>query len=199
MHFPRKPTIPSELSGVDARLRRRPELDEDSLALVAARARSRARTSALTDSYKEPSLRSRLAIVLTLALGFGLSTTGVGLAVSGIASDGVDAAAQQYGGKTPTQPDTGPTLTPTAPPVDQPPVTQPEGPTTDGEDDGPVVRGETDEGGEGAAPTQEARQLGAEVSGESLPFTGFAAIPVLLLGLVLLATGFVLRGRKPGA
>ncbi|MFL5843391.1 MAG: hypothetical protein ACJ762_01775 [Solirubrobacteraceae bacterium] len=54
----------------------------------------------------------------------------------------------------------------------------------------------------GTAPTaqtapavaQPSAQQGLEDSG-SLPFTGYAAIPVLLLGLGLLGTGFVMRRR----
>ncbi len=44
-----------------------------------------------------------------------------------------------------------------------------------------------------AAQNTEVRQLGAEAGGEELPFTGFVAIPVMLLGFALLTTGFVLR------
>jgi len=51
-------------------------------------------------------------------------------------------------------------------------------------------------GGEHAnTNVQPERQVvnGAQASGSSLPFTGFAAIPVLLLGLILLVTGLVFR------
>ncbi len=34
------------------------------------------------------------------------------------------------------------------------------------------------------------------VDGDKLPFTGFGAIPVLIGGLALLSSGFVLRGRS---
>lgn len=36
---------------------------------------------------------------------------------------------------------------------------------------------------------------GSKASSESLPFTGYLAIPVLLIGVAMLGTGFVLRRR----
>ena len=40
---------------------------------------------------------------------------------------------------------------------------------------------------------QPARQLEQATPASSLPFTGFAALPVLLAGLVLLSVGLVMR------
>ena len=118
-------------------------------------------------------MRSRLAILSMLVLGMVLSTGGAGLAVSGFASQHQNAAASQYG--TPT----------------------PEGGTNPGND----VLGEEGSGGptenNGGSPTaQPERQVesGAQGNGQ-LPFTGFAAIPVLLGGVALLGTGLVLRRR----
>ena len=120
-------------------------------------------------------MRSRLAIIAMLVFGGLLSTGGGALAVSGLASQQDNAAQGQYGG----------------------------------------VQGEEDEGDQGAlgeedsgggAPasedngTQPARQVEAGAQGtggeEQLPFTGFAAIPILLGGVALLTTGFVLRRRS---
>ena len=57
-----------------------------------------------------------------------------------------------------------------------------------------------EENGGGTAPdtdtnTQPARQVEAGANNSSLPFTGFAAIPVLLGGIALLSAGLVLRRR----
>ncbi|HEV2774411.1 MAG TPA: hypothetical protein VGV90_02360, partial [Solirubrobacteraceae bacterium] len=49
-----------------------------------------------------------------------------------------------------------------------------------------------------AAAAQAPRQLEA-AGGSDLPFTGFAAIPMLLGGIALLATGLVVRRRTPDA
>ena len=47
-----------------------------------------------------------------------------------------------------------------------------------------------------AASVQPARQVEAgDTTGSSLPFTGFAAVPILLGGIVLLSAGLVLRRR----
>jgi hypothetical protein len=46
-------------------------------------------------------------------------------------------------------------------------------------------------------PEQAARQLESDDS-EELPFTGYAAIPVLLAGIGLLTVGVIMRRRSPG-
>jgi LPXTG-motif cell wall-anchored protein len=59
---------------------------------------------------------------------------------------------------------------------------------------------ENTEGGvlpaEESADTQPARQVAAQAETSQLPMTGFAAIPVLLGGLALLAGGLILRRRS---
>ena len=66
------------------------------------------------------------------------------------------------------------------------------------------VLGEDESGGGptenngGSSPAQPNRQVEAGAQGtgaEQLPFTGFAAIPILLGGVALLASGLVLRRR----
>jgi hypothetical protein len=116
-----------------------------------------------------------------------LSTGGAGLAVSGFASQTGNAAQTQYG-----------TVTATA---------TAESTTQGGRNDvlgeensgGPASGGSENNGTAGEeAASQPARQVeaGAQGSGtEQLPFTGFAAIPVLLGGVALLTTGLVLRRR----
>jgi hypothetical protein len=112
-----------------------------------------------------------------LVFGMVLSTGGGALAVSGFTSQQDNAAASQYGG-------------------------------VQGEDDDNDVLGEDESGGpaggEEGAPggedegSQPARQVeaGAQgTGGDELPFTGFAAIPILLGGVALLTSGLVLRHR----
>ena len=114
-------------------------------------------------------MRSRLAILLMLVLGLTFSTTGAGLAISGFADGGGQAAATQYDNGD----DGGGVL-----------------PDSDNGDDnggGGNAADETDE-----ADVQPARQF-ESTQGGSLPFTGFAAIPVLVLGLGLLSAGLIVR------
>jgi hypothetical protein len=135
-------------------------------------------------------MRARLTIIATLVLGALLSTSGVGLAVSG-QTDSKNASISAY-------------ETPTVTPI----------PTTQG---GGGVLGEQGNGGGGSNGNggsngtgnggvagenntlQPSRQVEAGAQGTSgtsqLPFTGFAAIPVLLGGIALLTTGLILRRR----
>jgi hypothetical protein len=57
---------------------------------------------------------------------------------------------------------------------------------------GGQVLGDDDEGGGDIQPT---RQVAAAGAGNQLPFTGFAAIPVLIGGVALLGGGLALRRR----
>ena len=124
-------------------------------------------------------MRSRLAILAMLVLGLVMSTGGASLAISGLAGPTGNAAETQYGG-------------------------------TDDEGDALGEEGENDAAGGGAGspsgtvgntdenPVQPARQVEAGAQGggsDELPFTGFAAIPILLGGVALLTTGLVLRRR----
>jgi hypothetical protein len=118
--------------------------------------------------------RSRLALVLTLVFGIGLSTTGGALAVSGVSSSN-DAATAQYGnGVQGTNAGSG---------------GSPGGRETLSEDT-------TGAGSESAGDvTQASGQTGATGSGGGLPFTGYLAIPLVAAGLVLLGSGLTLRRR----
>jgi hypothetical protein len=173
--------LPPELADLAEELRaERPratagDLDRIKLAVV-ARADRRGR-------QKGTFMKSRLAITSMLVLGFAFSGAGAGLAVSGISS-GDDAGVAQYGTTTTT-------TTTTTPPQQQ---LAPQGQVA------PETLGEVDSGTpppsedvpEGAAEVQPTEQVAAD-DGDSLPFTGLAAIPLLVVGVGLLISGVVLR------
>ena len=121
-------------------------------------------------------MKSRLVILTMLVLGMLLSTTGAGLAVSGLS--GKNASIAEYTTPTPTG----------------------GGGVLGDQDTGSGTSPESNNGGGGTAPneasnTQPARQVEAGANNSQLPFTGFAAIPVLLGGIALLSAGLVLRRR----
>jgi hypothetical protein len=119
-------------------------------------------------------MKSRLVILSMLVLGMLLSTTGAGLAVSGVTGN---AAQSQY-------------------PDESGQVLGDEDQSQGGQD----VLPEQDQVNQAPAapPVQPARQVESGAGNASqLPFTGFAAIPILLGGIALLTVGLVLR-RKTG-
>jgi hypothetical protein len=116
-----------------------------------------------------------------------LSTGGAGLAISGFASQTDNAAGTQYGTTTPTPEST----TEGGGKNNVLGEEESGGPAAGGEENAPAPAPEQTE-------SQPARQVEAGAQGggeEQLPFTGFAAIPVLLGGVALLTTGLVLRRR----
>ena len=138
------------------------------------------RGQAAAPSGRKQSMKSRLTILAMVAFGMLFSTAGAGLAVSGISSNN-NASVAQYGTPTPT---------PT-----------PGGDTQAAEEEGGVLPAEetnnAPEGGVAPAEeesTQPTRQVEATTESQ-LPFTGFAAIPVMLGGIALLTGGLVLRRR----
>jgi hypothetical protein len=142
---------------------------------------------------KQGFMRSRAVILATLVLGFTFSTAGAGLAISGFANNNV-ASVAEYPQNSPP---------PTTPQAQTPPTTQVAPGTSEQANETPAPEAQevlpgTDEKSEAPNDQVEAnRQVAAGVSETSpkgqLPFTGFAAIPVLLLGLALLTGGMVLR------
>jgi hypothetical protein len=164
----------AELGPVIARLEtEKPTASELELGLIRQRVRERVAPSARR-SRRTEFMRSRLAIIAMLVFGGLLSTSGGALAVSGFTSQQGNAAQGQYGG------------------------------VQGEEDEGDQgVLGEDESGGgpvdeNNGGPTQPTRQVeaGAQgTGGDELPFTGFAAIPILLGGVALLTAGLVLRRR----
>lgn len=161
----------------------RPEATALELDAVKQRVMARVSRPAGRRTRRAQLMKSRLVILTTLVLGMLMSTAGAGLAVSGLNGGNHNASIAQYGAATPTA-------------------------TTGGGGGG--VLGEQDTGaGQNVSPSEEngggtggggnavqpSRQVEAGSTGSSLPFTGFAAIPILLGGLVLLSGGLVLRRR----
>ena len=171
--------------------------------------KQRVRRRAADPSRRNQSMKSRLAILGMLVAGLVFSTAGAGLAIQG--QNGTNAAISQYGTPTPTAtPVCTPTPTGTAPTSGGGQVTPSdicgEGGVLPAEEENAPAGGNGNggggeaptEGGGGTLPaeeTQAERQQAAAAQTSELPFTGFAAIPVLLGGLALLAGGLVLRSR----
>jgi hypothetical protein len=170
----------AELGPVIARLQaERPTASDLELGLIRQRVQGRVAPSARR-SRRTEFMRSRLAIIAMLVFGMVLSTGGGALAVSGFTSQSDNAAKQQYGkpgggnnGVLGEEESGGP---------------------AGGQENGGAPAGTEDQG------TQPARQVEAGAQGtggeEQLPFTGFAAIPILLGGVALLTAGLVLRRRS---
>ncbi len=193
-----------ELGPVIDRLQaERPTASDLELGLIKQRVRGRVGRTAQRSGRTE-FMRSRLAILGMLVAGMVLSTGGAGLAVSGFASQTGNAAQTQYATPTPT-----PTPAPRAGQDDN----DDDGGTLGDEDTGGPGAGQDDNGGgpgggggegvggqddDGVQPTRqvEAGAQGGDDGDEQLPFTGFAAIPILLGGVALLSTGLVLRRRS---
>jgi hypothetical protein len=163
------------------------------------------RTTSARPRAAGPFTRSRVAITSMLAVGALMSTGGAALGVSALSTD-LSARAAQYG--TTTQQASPQTL---APPVS--------GNTSPGNSSGVAGASQTavqaptpaqdvnqqngaEQTTEGqsvaAAAAQAPRQLEAPGRSE-LPFTGYAAIPLLLMGLALLTAGCLLRRGGRGA
>jgi hypothetical protein len=154
----------------------RPEATALELDAVKQQVRARVANPARRRTRGNQLMKSRLVILTMLVLGMLLSTTGAGLAVSGLS--GKNASIAEYGTPTPT----------------------PTGDVLGDQDTGSGTSPEENNGGGGTAPsessnTQPARQVEAGANNSKLPFTGFAAIPVLLGGIALLSAGLVLRRR----
>jgi hypothetical protein len=176
------------LDAVRALEEHRPRMTEPELARVKRRAAGGA--SAPINRAPGGFMRSRLAITALLATGALMSSGGAALGVSALSTD-LSASAAQYGTTTQQVAGTGAAGTGTGGAGNAN--------TLGASDSGSSPAGTEDNGGVAAAtatqPTataQAARQVSASQANE-LPFTGYAAIPLLLVGLGLLAAGLVLR------
>lgn len=137
-------------------------------------------------------MRSRIAITALLATGALMSSGGAALGVSALSAT-TDASQAQY----------GPVVTDTD--KSAPATLAPSGDTLAATDDtnvAPAPKGATKDATDESTPTstakaQPARQLEAG-DDDKLPFTGYAAIPLLLAGLFLLVSGLVLRRSTSG-
>jgi hypothetical protein len=118
---------------------------------------------------KGQSMRSRLAILLMLVAGLLVGTTGAGLAIQGATGNG-NAAQKQY-------------------PDDKP------GGGVLGEE---VSNEDDTESTPPSQPSQPTRQVevGVRAGDSELPFTGLAAIPIIVLGVALTVGGLALRRRS---
>jgi hypothetical protein len=172
--------------------------------------KQRVRRHAAASSGRKQGMKSRVAILGMLVAGALFSTAGVGLAVSGTDAAQTNASIAQYSTPTPT-PTPVCTSTPSgtgggtspasgAPAADCTPT--PEGgvlPAEASSTPTPNSPNSPNSPSGGVAPaessnTQPVRQEAAATNSE-LPFTGFAAIPVILGGLALLSGGLILRRR----
>jgi hypothetical protein len=197
---------PAEFHDIEETLRaNRPEtspLELDRIKLQAIRQAAQGRPSFVA-RQKGAFMKSRLAMMLVIAAGFMLSTTGAGLAISASSSSG-SAAGSQY--------------TPSG--VEQHGGHKNEGQGVKGaathggskcSDNG---SGSNGAGGNSGANGKcnntepaEAETAPAEVevapvpaeqqavvsNGSSLPFTGFVAIPLLIIGVLMVVGGAMLR------
>jgi hypothetical protein len=156
----------------------RPEASALELDAIKQRVLARTSQPARRRTRRAQLMKSRLVILSMLVVGMLLSTAGAGLAVSGVA--GLDNASKAQYGSTSTPSGGGGVL----------------GDEDSGNNVLPENGGGTGPTGGSGKAVQPARQVEAGATTNSkLPFTGFAAIPVLLGGIALLSVGLVLRRR----
>jgi hypothetical protein len=133
-------------------------------------------------------MKSRVALVAVLALGVLMSGTGASLAVSGFANTGSAGSAQYPKNHTHNNNhvkaanDGGGKCT--------------EGSSGTSGSSSSSSSGNCAENEVAGVEAQAVEQTAVTGSSSSLPFTGFLAIPVLLIGLGLLGTGVAMRFRR---
>jgi hypothetical protein len=186
--------IPDELLGVAEQLEsHRPQLSGLDADAIKLRAMAHGAKTATRTSKKGTFMRSRLAITSMLAFGVLMTSSGAALGVSALSTTS-SASKAQYGEVLGDQ-------------VDEEVLGDEEeegevlGDVADDDvagDEGGDVAGTTGDGDDAPlAAAQTSRQLESGSGGAELPFTGYAAVPTLLIGIGLLAMGLILR-RNPG-
>ena len=179
MDHSKRNRTPEDLEAIEDALRagrhQATPLELDRIKLQAIRQAEQPRTS-LYAVKKGTFMKSRLALTLLLVAGFMLSTTGATLAVSGSSGNG-NAATNQY-----VQPG------------------------NEGHHNEQGTKGVSGKGGEEnntlneepateveVTPAPAAEQQAVVSSESSLPFTGFVAIPLLVIGVGLILVGATIR------
>jgi hypothetical protein len=171
---------PADLVKIAERLREeRPVATPLELDRIKLRVRDRAERSGTSfyATQKGKLMKSRLALMLMIALGLMMSTTGATLAITGSSGSG-SAAENQYDTVQPQQN------------VNPQSDTSPEEDSGDDEPQSETL-GDTESGD--TAP--EVEQVSVADDDDSLPFTGFVAIPLLIGGVALVSAGAVLRRK----
>jgi hypothetical protein len=164
------------LARIADRLRaERPELTAIELDEVGRRVRARVAAPPARRRTRSSFMKSRLAILGMLVAGMLFSTTGAGLAISGLTTSN-NASVAQYGG---TEGDNG---------------NGPQGGVEGQSGGGAGTSNPSGGNGSGLQPAQQV-EVGASGGGGQLPFTGYAAIPILLGGIALLSMGLIIRRR----
>jgi hypothetical protein len=171
--------MPADLADTAKRLQaQRPLATEMELDRAKRQILTRTRRASTTGGF----MRTRLALMSILALGVLMSTTGGALALSNLtgsqsAGDAVypETPGGEVGGETGSS-----------------------GGNTLGDDSSSGGGGTAGESASGGTPNDALDTADQRASNEdgTLPFTGYAAIPLLLIGVALLGTGLVLRRRN---
>lgn len=173
MNYSNRDRFPAELEEIEARLRAERvtagPLELDRIKLRAIQQADRPQLGFISRK-KGTLMKSRLALMLMIATGVVMSTTGATLAISGSSGSG-SAAENQYC------------------------TAGDDSEACDRDDDPAVVLGSSDEGDAAVAgvPPPEEQVATASTDSGTLPFTGFAAIPLLILGLGFVSVGLLLR------
>ena len=144
-------------------------------------------------------MKSRMAITSMLVLGVLAGGTGTGLAVSGVSDSGSAGKAQYPPGAQALEDNQGGGGQ--SPGGGEGPGGGGESPDVLGKEeaDDTDVAGTRESGGQGGggqSGVQATRQVSVQEDG-NLPFTGLAAIPLILIGVGLLAAGVGLHRRLP--